>query len=234
MRALLIGNGDDLDPGFVGHRLREHGYAFVECHREHPDEWPALERVDLVLTLGSEWNVYRSETADLVAAEAALVRAVVERNVPLLGLCFGAQVVSHALGGTVSRAPAPEIGWYELEMEPGPSVDGLARGPWLMWHFDVFTVPDGYAAPAWTAAGPQLLHGGRTLATQFHPEVTESMVSRWLAMGGADQLRQHGADPDELLAETRDNVARSAPNAAALVDRFLTDVAASPPPGSVS
>ena len=105
VRALVIGNADDFDPGFVGHRLREHGYAFTECHREHPDRWPALDGHELVLTLGSEWNVYRPETAELVEAEAALVRRVVAADVPLLGICFGAQVLAHAFGGTVSRTP---------------------------------------------------------------------------------------------------------------------------------
>ena len=77
-----------------------------------------------MLTLGSEWHVYRPETADLVAAEAAYVRSIVARQVPLLAICFGAQVLSHALGGTVSRADAiPEIGWYE------PALGARVRRP---------------------------------------------------------------------------------------------------------
>ena len=185
MRALAIGNGNDFDTGFVGHRLREHGYTFTECHREHPDQWPSLDGVDLVLTLGSEWNVYRAETAELVEAEAAFVRDVVDRDVPLLAICFGAQVLSHALGGTVSRMTTPEIGWYDIELDGGG--DSLAAGPWVVWHYDVFTVPDGFAELARTAAGPQLVRGGRTLATQFHPEATETMIVRWLGMGGDDR-----------------------------------------------
>jgi GMP synthase-like glutamine amidotransferase len=224
MRALAIGNGNDFDSGFVGHRLREHGYAFTECHREHPDQWPSLEGVVLVLTLGSEWNVYRAETAELVDAEAAFVRDVVDRNVPLLAICFGAQVLAHALGGTVSRMTTPEIGWYDIELlEPEP----VAAGPWVVWHHDVFTVPDGFTELARTAAGPQLVRGGTTLATQFHPEATETMIVRWLAMGGDEELRRHGLEPAEMLAQTRANVTRSRPQAAALVDWFLAQVSAS-------
>ena len=224
MRALVIGNAGDFDPGFVGHRLRRRGYAFVEAHREHPDQWSGLDGIDLVLTLGSEWNVYRPETAAVVEAEAAIVRDVVARDIPLLAICFGAQVLSHALGGTVSRTDRPEIGWYRLD---GPEV---ARGPWMEWHDDVFTVPEGFDVLAATDVGPQLVRGGRNLATQFHPEATETMIRRWLAEGGADQLRERGGDPDELLAETRANVERSRPAAEALVDWFLDDVARRPPP----
>ncbi len=225
VRALAIGNGNDFDTGFVGERLREHGYAFVECHREHPDQWPALDRIDLVLTLGSEWHVYEQETAELAAAEGALVRDVVRRGVPLVAICFGAQVLADALGATASRAPAPEIGWLDVEFPDG-DVDSVPAGPWLVWHEDVFTVPDGFAELARSPAGPQLVRGDRTIATQFHPEATEAMVARWLTMGGDEQLRGYGLDPDEFLARTRQNVESSRPNAAALVDWFLAKVAA--------
>lgn len=218
MRALVIGNGGDFDPGFVGHRLREHGYAFTELHRERPDDWPGLDGVDLVLTLGSEWNVYRPETAALVEAEAQLVRDVVAAGRPLIAICFGAQVLSHALGGSVTRTPTPEIGWYDIEVaEP----DVPAAGPWMQWHDDVFTVPEGFQELARTEVCPQLIRSPRVLATQFHPEATDTMVARWLAGGGAKQLRERGGDPDQLLAETRDQVITSQHRAAALVDWFV-------------
>src|SRR4051812_3001351 len=142
MRALAIGNENDFDTGFVGQRLHDHGYVFTEGHREHPDEWPELDGVDLVLTLGSEWHVYEPVTAPLVAAEAGLARAVVGRGIPFLAICFGAQVLAGALDATVSRTMPPEIGWLDVELA-GP-LDSLPAGPWLVWHDDVFTVPEGF------------------------------------------------------------------------------------------
>ncbi|MBA3287670.1 MAG: type 1 glutamine amidotransferase [Acidimicrobiia bacterium] len=224
MRALVVGNHDDFDPGFVGHRLRAHGYGFTELHREHPDQWPGLGGADLVLTLGSEWNVYRPETAELVEAEAALMREVVERDVPLLAICFGAQVLSHALGGTVSLAPVPEIGWVDVGPVDAP---GVPSGPWMQWHLDVFTVPDGFTELAANDMGPQLVRGPNCAATQFHPEATETMIARWLRSGGAEQLAEHGGAAAELLAETRANVERSRVGAEALVDWFLGSVVTS-------
>ncbi|MET0146203.1 MAG: gamma-glutamyl-gamma-aminobutyrate hydrolase family protein [Ilumatobacteraceae bacterium] len=226
MRAVVIGNADDLDPGFVGHRLRQHGFVFTEGHREDPAGWPGLDGVDLVVQLGSEWNVYRSETAGPVEAEAAFVRDVVGRRTPLLAICFGAQVLSHALGGSVTRTAAPEIGWVELP-EDRVTDGAIARGPWMEWHDDVFTAPEGFDVLAANDVGPQLIRGGRTVATQFHPEATETMVRRWLGEGGADQVLARGGDPDALLALTRANVAVSRPAADALVDWFLDVVAGS-------
>lgn len=235
MRALVIGNGADFDAGFVGHRFREHGYAFTEGHREQPGDWPDPADVELVLTLGSEWNVYDPATAALVEREAAFTRRVLDAGVPLFAICFGAQVLAHALGGTVAPIGQPEIGWVDVAPTPtGAGVIGdgagsqpppIAAGPWMEWHYDGFDVPSGFDELARTAAGPQLIVGGRVLATQFHPEVTETMVARWLHMGGAEQYRQHGGEPTELLAQTRANTELSRPNSAALVDFFLSEVA---------
>ena len=58
MRALLVANRYDADPGFVGEHLRNAGYSFVECHREHPGDWSSLDETDLVVSLGSDWSVY--------------------------------------------------------------------------------------------------------------------------------------------------------------------------------
>lgn len=225
MRALLIGNGDDhvgFDAGFVGQRLEPAGYEFTRCARERPAEWPALDDVDLVLTLGSRWNVYRAETAGLVAAEAALVREVVARDIPLFAVCFGAQVLSHALGGTVSRLQRPEIGWLAIDVEPdAPTLPPGIAGPWMQWHRDVFTVPVGFTLLASSPVGPQLVQAGRSVGTQFHPEVTLDMLRTW-ADGGADEYRAAGGDPDELLVESTAQVGRSGPATHALVDWFLT------------
>jgi len=224
MRAVVVGNRDGLDPGFVGNHLRARGFRFTEAHREHPADWPDLAGVDLVLTLGSEWHVYRSDTAALVAAEVAFVRDVVARQVPLLGICFGAQVMAQALGGEVARAVEPEIGWYEPVLAPG--APAAAAGPWMEWHDDVFTVPEGFDVLATTPAGPQLVAGRRAVGTQFHPEATETMVRDWIEHGGAEQCRARGGDPDRLLAETRANTTRSRPAAESLVDWFLQHTAA--------
>ena len=128
-------------------------------------------------------------------------------------------MLSHALGGTVSRTSAPEIGWYEPALEPG--APPVAAGPWMEWHDDVFTVPEGFGVLATTPTGPQLIASRRAVGTQFHPEATETMVRDWIEHGGAEQYRSRGGDPDELLAETRTNTARSRPAAEALVDWFL-------------
>lgn len=218
MRALLIANAVDADAGFVGDRFRHHGFVFTECHREHPGEWPSLDGHDLVLLLGSDWSVYWPHVADEVAAETALIRDAHARGIPQFGICFGNQSMASALGGTVERAREPEVGWYDVVSD---RPDVVAEGPWLQWHYDVVTVPPGADEIARSAVGPQAWQLGRSFATQFHPEATESMLARWTTGGGADELAKLGSTPEQLMADTRANTAVSREHAEHLVDWFL-------------
>ena len=217
----MIANADDADPGFVGHHLRTKGYAFTECHRERPGHWPSLAGIDLVLLLGSEWSVYWPRVAESVSAECALVKSAHEQGLPILGICFGAQVVAHALGGSVERATRPEVGWHHIETD---RPDVIAPGPWLQWHFDACRVPPGFSELARSESGPQVFTARRTLATQFHPEANESMLARWTG-GSPDELVRLGLSPEGVMADTRRFVAQSRLAAERLVDWFCETIA---------
>ena len=220
MRALLLANGYDADPGFVGEHLRNAGFAFLECHRERPSEWAPLDGIDLVLSLGSDWSVYWEQVHDSVRAEAALLLAAHQRGTPILGICFGGQVLAGALGGSVERAPEPEVGWWNIDSAvPALSADG----PWFQWHSDRFSVPTDAVRLARSDRAEQAFRLGRTIGLQFHPEVTQSIVARWTA-SGADDLIRLGIDPDELREQTRHEVDRTRGASSRLVDWFLAEV----------
>ena len=225
MRALLIANVVDSDGGFVAERFRERGYSFSECHRENIADWQSLEGHELVLTLGSEWSVYWPHVAESVAAEATLIGDAHERGIPVFGICYGNQIMAHALGGTVERASAPEIGWHAIASDVP---EAITEGPWMQWHYDIVTVPADGEELARSPAGPQAWRLGRSFCTQFHPEATETMIRRWAGSeGGSAELLKHGMKPDQLIDESRHNVTDSRPAAAHLVDWFLEQVASS-------
>jgi GMP synthase-like glutamine amidotransferase len=225
MRAILVANAADTDGGFVIERFRHHGYSFTECQRENLGDWPRLEGFDLLLTLGSEWSVYWPHVAGPVTAEAELIRAAHGDGLPIFGICYGNQIMAHALGGTVERATEPEIGWYPIVSDdPG----AIAEGPWMQWHYDVVTVPADAEELARSAAGPQAWRLGRSFCTQFHPEATETMIRRWAnSVAGTTELLKYGIKPDELIDESRRNVTDSQPAAANLVDWFVDRIAGS-------
>lgn len=215
-----MANSYDADPGFVGEHLRAAGYAFTECHREHPEDWPDLDGVQLVVSLGSDWSVYWEHVGREVAAESALLRAAHDRGIPVLGICFGGQMLAHTLGGSVARAPVAEIGWCAVDS----AVAALAGdGPWFQWHSDRFEPPSDAVRLARSDRAEQAFRIGRTVGLQFHPEVNESIVARWSG-GGADELARHGIDPGRLVDDTRLHVRRSRVACAALIEWFCHEV----------
>ena len=224
VRALLLANSDECDAGFSGERFRHHGYSFIECHRDRPRDWVPLDGIDLVMLMGSEWSVYWSHVAEEVAAELALVRDAHRRRIPIYGICYGAQAIAVALGGTVERAREPEIGWYDNIVSDIPEV--IPPGPWMQWHSDCISVPPGAEELARSPIATQAYRLDRTFATQFHPEVNEAMVTRWATSGG-EELALKGSSTEELRAETSRHVVRSRPNAEHLVDWYVERVAGS-------
>jgi GMP synthase-like glutamine amidotransferase len=221
VRALIVGNRGDADPGLVGARLSELGFSFVSNEREYPREWRTLAGVDMIVMLGSEWSVCWESNTKEVAAEVDLVRTATQRGVPIFAICYGAQLVSHALGGRVTRAPTPEIGWHAVASTAQP--DLLAR-EWLQWHYDVFTVPPSLCAIAVNDVGPQAMLGKRLFATQFHPEATLAIVTRWSTGRGIVELAKLGIDANHLCQISEEQVANGAPATYRLVDWFLSNV----------
>ena len=201
MRVLVTGNEADHDCGFVGDALRDLGASLVPLLREDHVGWPALDGIDLVVSLGSSWSVYWHDVATSVKAEAALLRTAHDRGTPILGICFGSQVLAHALGGSVERAPLPEIGWYGVT--PLPVADGLIDvGPWFQWHSDRWTAPDGAEVLAISPVGNQAFRIGRSTAVQFHPELNTLILDRWLDPIGRSEFAALGLDADALCHQT--------------------------------
>ena len=230
MRAVLVANEADADPGLVGRALRARGYSFTEFLREDHENWPSLDGFDLVVAMGSNWSTYWEDVAAPVSSEQRLLADAIARGLPILGVCFGAQQLAIVLGGSVSKAQTHEIGWHQVFPVPettGTTPLSLVEGPWMQWHYDRFSVPSGATVLADSPVGPQAMVCGRTLALQFHPEATESIVRLWMNEGGMAELDKVGLDPDTIRAETAAHLSGAERRCDDLVGWFLSTVAQS-------
>ena len=228
MRAALIANREDADPGFVGKSLRARGYSFVEFLREDFQQWPSLDNIDLVVAMGSGWSTYWDHVAEPVKAEQSLLATAISQGIPVLGICFGAQQLSVTLGGNVTKAQSTEIGWFSVENVPETAhlaPKSLTEGPWMQWHYDAFSVPTGATVLAQSVAGPQAMVCGRAVGLQFHPEATESIVRTWASGDGESELAAIGLTETEILNHTRAQLDDAARRCDDIVDWFLTDIA---------
>lgn len=185
-----------------------------------PEEIGSLEdprRYDLAIVLGSDDSAY-DDSVSWVPEELAYVRRAVESDVPVLGICFGAQMLARALGGEVRRAPEPEVGWKS--MIRSAAADWMPAGPWLTWHQDTFGWPPGATPLAWTEVAPQAFSQGDHLALQFHAEATADLIEGWLDIERRRKALD-GLDHKALLAETRLKEGEADHVATLLFERYL-------------
>jgi GMP synthase-like glutamine amidotransferase len=153
-----------------------------------------------------------------VAGELELLERAVARGVPVLGLCYGAEVLAAVLGGRVERAGVPELGWREIETDDPELVPA---GPWLEWHFERFTTPPGATELARTADATQAFRLGPHLAVQFHPESTVEIVEGWARLD-REQLAELGIeDGAALVTASRERRDGAKASAFRLFDAFL-------------
>jgi GMP synthase (glutamine-hydrolysing) len=133
---------------------------------------------EIVAVLGSAQAAY-DETKPWISRERDWIRGLHAAGTAILGVCFGGQQLSRALGGTVTRGPYSEFGWTDIEPSPGHH-GVVGAGPWFSFHDDVFTVPAGAEELACTPLCPQAFRIGRSFGVQFHPEFTPAMLPGWL------------------------------------------------------
>jgi len=220
MRALILQHEEPTPPGLVTEWLGGHG-AIVETFRIDVDDREVdPTRYDLIVSLGSEFAAF-DDTKPFVPREASLLRRAVDAEVPILGLCFGGQMLARVLGGEVYRSSDSEIGWLPVQ---STDPEMVPEGPWFQWHFDTFALPPGATLMAETHVGPQAFVMGRSLGLQFHPEVTTDIMTDWVREY-RHELDADGVDPDALLEETKRRAVDSKRMSLRLMEWFLRDVA---------
>ena len=228
MKALFVQHDHVSPTGPVAQRLREHGFdvdEIVVVDQENfasPNvvfEFPDLDGYDLIVPMGAPWGAWDDACiGNWLVPEVAWVREAIDRDIPVLGICFGGQLMARALGGTVAQAPKAEIGWSAIHSDD-PAL--VSPGPWFQFHYDRWTLPAGATEIARNSAASQAFTYGRSLALQFHPELTADTLEGWLEEGGTPQVIADGQDPDALLAHTRAEEAAAIARTNALVDAFL-------------
>jgi GMP synthase-like glutamine amidotransferase len=199
MRIIVVRHHRIDEAGFVAEAFEARG-AELSTHlfpREGP--LPSLDGVGHVVVLGAAWSVYEDGIADWIDAELDWLRQADAAGIPVLGICFGAQALTVALGGQVEAAPRMEIGWVTVQTDdPGL----IEPGPWLEFHGDRCLPPPEARVLASNELCVQAYSVGPHLAVQFHPEVDAAQLGRWLTDGGRAEAQRAGQDPDLLLAET--------------------------------
>lgn len=177
MTILIIRNSETAPEGDFGDWLTRQGHALdvVAGDAVTADQ---MRDAPLVIMFGSPRGVYETDIP-WIAGQHAMVAARLAARRPTIGICFGAQMMAVAAGGTVQRHPDGVFhrGWLGID----DTAESVMRGPWPRWHGDVITPPPQAEVIARDAGTVQAFGLPNAIAVQFHPEATPDIMRGWAA-----------------------------------------------------
>ena len=210
MRVLSIVHQEDAASGVFGEAVRERGHDLSEwviSNGSAPDGPP--DSYDAVLVFGGAMHVDQEARHPWLRDEDALLRELAGRNVPVLGVCLGAQLIAKALGARVGPMPTPQIGWFDVEQTPEAAHDPVfaslpRRFSSFQWHIYAFELPPDAVPLARDSACLQAYRAGASAwGVQFHAEVTKESVDDWFR---SSKPPDAPLDLDALQRETDEKI----------------------------
>lgn len=204
MAIIVFQHGESTGPGRLGLVLRDLGFKLDIRRLDLPPEHPAnlrapgtplipadYDNVHGVLSLGGEQNV--GDPLPWLEAEAAYLKGAHQREIPVIGICLGSQLIAHALGGKVAPLPdnAYEVGMLPVTLNTTAQVEPMFGGiawehPQFHHHgFHVETLPPGATLLASSKRTKVQAYkvGVRTYGFQYHPECDRAMIRAYLNDG---------------------------------------------------
>ncbi|TFW30935.1 glutamine amidotransferase [Duganella callida] len=192
------------DLGAFAAPLEEAGYSIRYQHAGTPLTEAQWRDTDLIVMLGGPIGVNDTALYPWLADEIAGVRLRLQLDKPLLGICLGAQLMAHTLGGEIrARVAGKEIGWAPVEVTAEGPLAHLRGVPVLHWHGDNIHLPPQVSSAASTPGTPcQAFQSGKALGIQFHAEFAPAALEQWLT-GHAVELQHAGVDLAQLRHDTQ-------------------------------
>jgi GMP synthase (glutamine-hydrolysing) len=202
-----------------GEKVRAGVFAEAAAERgDHIEEWSLawgkppprpLDDYGAVLVFGGAMHADQDEHHPWLREENFLLQRLLGLQVPMLGVCLGAQLIAKAAHAPVGPSSEPEVGWHAVEITEeaaGDPVLGMLpeRFDAFQWHYYTHGLPGGAIELARSAVCTQAFRlGERAWGIQFHAEVTEEQIRGWVEEEG-DEIP---IDPAALLADTHERIA---------------------------
>ncbi len=197
MQVLVIENAPLAPAGLFGQWLEQaRGATLRRANAETAPE--AAGDADLVVVLGSPNGAY--EDLPWIRRQRRLVAGAIAEDRPVVGICFGAQLIATAIGGRAAPFGRRFAGWLDIE----DAADPVWRGPWVRWHQDHLEVPPGTEVLARDQGTVQVFQHGSAVGVQFHPEADAAIVREW-GRKLPDWLHANGLDDAALDRQSAAN-----------------------------
>jgi GMP synthase-like glutamine amidotransferase len=181
-------------PGYIEQWALDKGFHISGTRLYDNEPLPNLEGIDLLIVMGGPMGVYDDDQYPWLVREKAYIQHAIELGKRVLGICLGAQLLAHVLGGKVTPAPQTEIGWFPVTHDNNhPLLTELPESfTAFHWHGDIFDIPSG-AIPLFMSAGcpnQGFIYRDHVIGFQFHFETTPESLSAMLANDDVDAYHE--------------------------------------------
>ncbi len=218
--------------GTLNPLLKDAGFRirYVNFGRD-PDTHPSLDDYNGLVVLGGPMSVYDVYKHPHIKTELRLIESALKKNIPVLGICLGSQLIAQVLGAEVKRNQTSEFGWYDLKLTDEGKSESLFAG-WensekiFQAHQDTFTLPAGTKKLASSPAceNQAFSYGDKVFGFQFHLEVDTPMIHRWLGIPSNQVLLENAAGnptSDDVTKDTDRFMERSSQLSQITFSRFI-------------
>lgn len=209
MALLIVHHDKAAGLGGLARSLEERSLEVTEVEATLIDSWPDPAMLSGVLILGGRMSVAGTDHPGWVTAELDFLRAAETAEVPVFGICLGAQLLALAHGGQVAVRETPEVAVVAVHRTAPGRDDAITAGwpdgaPGLMFHEDeVVRLPAEAEQLLLGSDGATMWRLGHARATQMHPEVDAATLTTWIEDFGSDTPARAGVDADVFLAEAK-------------------------------
>ena len=226
MRVLSVTHGPSVPGGVFDEEVEAAGHALERWVVPLGGTPQPPSAYDAILVFGGSMHPDQDEDFSWLGDEAGFLADALAGDVPVLGVCLGAQMLARASGAWVGPAPVSEVGWFDIELTAEGRDDPVLgmlppRTEAFQWHHYTYAVPEGGTELARSQASTQAFRVGRAAwGIQFHAEVTLPMLEAWVA----EEAAELPTAPDDFLEQARARIASWNDQGRALCRAFL-DVA---------
>lgn len=188
MKIHWLQHADFEDLGCIAPRLVARGDVVTVTRLYAGEALPEPASIDALIVMGGPMNIYEYDAHPWLRAEKDFIRAVIEAQRRVLGICLGAQLIADVLGAPTTRNANIEIGWFPVTLRAAAEKTKAFAGfpqsfDAFHWHGDTFALPPG-AQPLMSSAACEnqaYAVGEHIAGIQFHLEVTAANARDWFA-----------------------------------------------------
>jgi GMP synthase-like glutamine amidotransferase len=235
MNVLIVQHVDIEGPGLIEYCLNQKRIRHQVLCLGSDVRLPKPEGFTHIILLGGPMNVYEEDRYPFLKDEDLFIKETIQRGKFVLGICLGAQLIAKALGAKVFKAPAKEIGWYDVSLTgialKDPLFSDLPKTfPVFQWHEDTFEIPRSAKLIATSSSVPHqaFRYADNAYGLQFHLEVTEEMIQEWMKTY-EEELK--GLQPPlfsklKILTDTKIEIENSTRNGMKFLESFVNQLRA--------